>query len=69
MFIIWVKFVEIPKQKFESLIMQRSANTRFEKPRIREERAKIGPVALIKLACMLPQAVNLNYTRHFEEEC
>ena len=49
---------------------QRSANTRSEKPRIREERAKIGPVASIKLAFMLSKTINLKtYARHFEEKC
>ena len=49
---------------------QRGGNTRSEKPRIREERAKIGPVALIKLAFMLSKTINLKtYARHFEEEC
>ena len=49
---------------------RRSANTRSEKPRIWEERAKIGPVALIKLAFMLSKTINLKtHARHFEEKC
>ena len=49
---------------------QRSATTRSEKPRIREERAKIGLVALIKLASIFSKTSNLKtYARHFEEEC
>ena len=37
---------------------QRSANTRPEKPRIREESSKIGPVALIKLDFILSKPIN-----------
>ena len=48
----------------------RSATTRSEKLQIREEKAKNGPVALIKLAFILLKPINLKtYARHFEEEC
>ena len=48
----------------------RSANTRSEKPKIREERAIIGQVALIKLAFLISRIKNLKtHARNFEEEC
>ena len=46
-----------------------SANTQ-NKETVREERAKISPAALIKLAFLLLKTINLKtYPRQFEEEC